>query len=95
MRKSDRWLSGLVLFLIAIVIAVGYVGFTALRRQQQATCYQLVAVERQADRERRAITVDPANAEQHRQAEAATRAYAAGLRAIVPRCPRQKGGSDE
>lgn len=81
-RSGDRWLAGLVVFLIAIVMAACFIGWTAISRQAHATCYQLANVEQAIDEAK-----DKGAGEQDPQV-VRLRTYASGLRAIVPNCPR-------
>lgn len=87
-RSADRWLIGLVLFLIALVVVAGYLGWTALSRQSRATCYQLRAIEAAQLAERKLADTDGReNRKIHLARAESSRVYAAGLRAIVPGCP--------
>lgn len=88
-RSSDRWLSGLVVFLIAIVLVACYLGWTAISRQARATCYQLRSIEQTYDRELELSTTADQKDERAAHAKSATGllVYATGLRAIVPGCP--------
>lgn len=87
-RRSDRWLAGLMLFLIAMVLVACTIGWTAISRQNRATCYQLVSVEgARAAEEKLARSDDPQNRQTHLDRAAGLKIYAAGLRAIVPGCP--------
>jgi hypothetical protein len=88
-RSGDRWLVGLVVFLIAIVLVACFIGWTAISRQARATCYQLTSVESAIVAENRlaASADDPGEHKTHVDRAAGLRVYAAGLRAIVPSCP--------
>lgn len=97
MRRADRWLIGLVSFLITIVVVACAIGFTALkrqadatRRQSRATCFQLISVEQGIDREHdlASAELDPIKRQTHTDSEVSLSVYASGLRAIVPNCPR-------
>lgn len=88
MRTADRWLIGLVVFLIAIVIAGASIGWLALSRQGRATCYQLRSIEQTEHRERDLASQSFGRVrEAHVKSADGLRVYAAGLRAIVPGCP--------
>jgi hypothetical protein len=90
MRRTDRWLVGLVVFLIGVVLATSYIGGTSLWRQQRATCYQLRAIEQAEQREESLALQARSVAERatHRLSARQSHAYASGLRAIVPGCPK-------
>lgn len=88
-RSGDRWLAGLVVFLIALVMVACYIGWTAISRQARATCYQLRAAESGLVAENRLAAASKTDDERktHEDRAIGLRVYAAGLRAIVPNCP--------
>lgn len=87
-RKTDRALRRLVGFLVVIVAVACVLAYTAIHRQSQATCYQLISVEAGADREERlAAETTGAEHDAHVQSLTDLRLYAGGLRRIVPGCP--------
>lgn len=87
-RATDRALRGLVAFLVLIVCVACGLAYTAIHRQSQATCYQLISVEQTADREEK-LAAETTGGERaaHLKSLGGLRQYAGGLRTIVPGCP--------